>query len=99
MLRQQSTVFDAIAHPVRRLLLERLLETGEAWVSITELAYGIEMSRSTASRHLEILRRSGLVQAQSVDGAKLHRLHAPAFEPIVSWVDATAPRDLVGQPA
>lgn len=85
MLRQRSTVFDAIAHPVRRHILEAL--NGAHWVSITDLAERIEVSRSTASRHLDILRRSGLVKARRVDQATLHHLKLDALEPVFEWIE------------
>jgi len=85
VLRQRSSVFDAIAHPVRRDLLEVL--NGAHWVSITELADRIEVSRSTASRHLDILRRSGLVRARRVDQATMHRLRRDALAPVFEWIE------------
>lgn len=85
MLRHASTAFDAIAHPVRRQLLECLLDDpGPA--TITSLAARIEVSRSTASRHLALLRAGGLVEAARHRRATVHRLRLPPFARLGEWV-------------
>ena len=84
MLRPATCAFEAIAHPVRRDLLDALRETGP--VSVTDLAARCEVSRSTASRHLEILRGAGLVVARSSAPALHHELDRSAFDAIDDWL-------------
>jgi DNA-binding transcriptional ArsR family regulator len=53
-----ADIFTAIAHPVRRQILDRLAE-GEA--SVSRLAEPFGMTRPAISQHLRILRDVGLV--------------------------------------
>ncbi|WP_271192368.1 ArsR/SmtB family transcription factor [Agromyces luteolus] len=78
-------MFGAIAHPVRRDLLEAMREAARP-LSITELGARCEVSRSTASRHLDILRGAGMVVARSAQPAVLHELDPTAFAAIESWL-------------
>lgn len=58
--RQLEAVLAALANPVRRLILEVLLDHDSAR-SINEIANTLEVSRFTASHHLSILREAGLL--------------------------------------
>ena len=78
MLRSATTPFEAIAHPVRCDLLDALRESPEP-LSVTDLGVRCEVSRSTASRHLDILRAAGLVVARSAAPAIHHELDRGAF--------------------
>lgn len=98
MLRSATSVFEAIAHPVRRDLLDALREAPGP-LSITELGVRCEVSRSTASRHLDILRGAGLVVARTSAPAIHNELDRHAFASIEDWLwpffdaqdDLTAP--------
>ncbi|WP_353816567.1 ArsR/SmtB family transcription factor [Agromyces sp. SYSU T00266] len=85
MLRREKTVFGAIAHPVRRDLLDALREASRP-LSITELGELCEVSRSTASRHLDILRTAGVVTACRDEPSTLHVLDRTAFASIEDWL-------------
>jgi len=61
--------FVALAHPVRRRIVERLAR-GPATVS--EAAAGIEVSKPAISRHLRVLEEAGVV-SRVIDGRE-HRL-------------------------
>lgn len=85
MLRGGSSVFEAIAHPVRRDLLEELRKAA-APMSVTDLGDRCEVSRSTASRHLDILRANGIVSSRRWRTSTLHVLAPRAFEPLEHWL-------------
>ena len=53
-----SATFSALAHPVRRSMLERLA-AGEA--TVNELAAPFDMSLPAVSRHIKVPERAGLV--------------------------------------
>lgn len=55
-------------------------------MTISELALRTELSRFSASRHLHILRRSGLVVAEQNGSRLLHRLSGAALEQIEDWI-------------
>jgi DNA-binding transcriptional ArsR family regulator len=64
-----NDVFDALAHPLRREILERL-SAGPATVG--EVSHGFGVSKPTVSRHLRLLEEAGVV-SRVVDGRQ-HRL-------------------------
>jgi DNA-binding transcriptional ArsR family regulator len=77
----------ALADPVRRgvvdLLRKRPRRAGE-------LAAAFEMSPPSMSRHLRLLRRSGLVAEGEVDGdarVRVYRLRAGPFAALRAWLD------------
>lgn len=77
------TVFQAIADPTRRRLLDLLLE-GEA--SVNRLAAPFQMSRPAISQHLALLRRAGLVTEHRVGRERRYRLRpAPLYE-VRDWL-------------
>ena len=57
-------VFDALADPTRRLLLERV-STGRT-VTASEMAGELPMSRQAVAKHLALLDRAGLVAAERI---------------------------------
>lgn len=80
-------MFAALADPTRRRVVE-LLRTAPARAS--ELADAVEMSRPALSRHLKVLRESGLVDVEllSDDGrGRVYRLRAERFDDLQAWLD------------
>jgi len=76
-------VFHAIADPTRRAVLDRL-RTGE--LSAGDLADGIQLSQPALSKHLRVLRDSGLVTVR-VDGRfRYYGLVSSAMQEIAEWV-------------
>jgi DNA-binding transcriptional ArsR family regulator len=64
--RQMSDVFQALAHDARRAMLSRLA-SGE--LTIGELAEPFTMSFESASKHVRVLERAGLVRRR-VEGRR-----------------------------
>jgi DNA-binding transcriptional ArsR family regulator len=73
----QPGVFEALADPHRRAILERLRE-GEC--SVRELAEALPISRPAVSRHLRVLNGAGLVTAEPRGTQRLYRLHDEGAE-------------------
>jgi DNA-binding transcriptional ArsR family regulator len=61
--------FRAVAHPIRRGIVERLAD-GPATVGVATHGFGV--SKPTISKHLKVLEREGVV-ARTVEG-RTHRL-------------------------
>jgi DNA-binding transcriptional ArsR family regulator len=77
----------ALADPTRRRVVE-LLREGPRRAG--ELAAGSDMSRPAMSRHLRVLRASGLVEVEMLaDDARgrLYRLRADRFVALQAWLD------------
>lgn len=83
-MRAEPTVFAAIADPTRRGILERLRgrelaagEVGRAFPSV---------SQPGMSRHLRVLRESGLVNARRDEQRWIYSLRPKGFSELDSWV-------------
>ncbi len=80
-------VLEALADPVRRRVVE-LLKEGPRRAG--ELAEGVNMSGPAMSRHLRVLRASGVVAAEVLDGdarVRMYRLRAEPFVALRAWLD------------
>lgn len=82
-------VFTALADPTRRALLEEL-SIGER--AVGELVAAVEASQPTVSKHLRVLRESGLVHQRAVGQKRFYRIEA---EPLLETAEAL--RELVGR--
>lgn len=79
-----ADIFQAIADPTRRALLDRLRE-GEQ--SVKQLAEPFEMSMPAISQHLHILCDAGLVTQRKVGRMRLYRLNAEPLKEVSDWVN------------
>jgi DNA-binding transcriptional ArsR family regulator len=78
-------VFQAIAHPSRRELLDAL-RTGE--LPVRTLAERFESSRPATSQHLRVLLDAGLVGERRIGRENLYRLTPEPLAQVESWVGA-----------
>lgn len=76
-------VFDALANPTRRAILDSLL-TGEHTAG--ELAGRFDMARPSVSEHLRTLRASGLVEERQVGRHRLYRVTAEPMAALAHWL-------------
>ncbi|AQZ65001.1 transcriptional regulator [[Actinomadura] parvosata subsp. kistnae] len=74
----------AVADPVRRQILELLLRGGPRPAG--DVAERFAISRPAVSRHLRVLRRSGLVRDELVGRQRLYTLDPGPFEELVAWL-------------
>lgn len=76
--------FDALAHPIRRGIVERLAR-GPATVGEATAGFGV--SKPAISKHLRALEASGLV-VRRIEG-RTHRLELDldALSDAVGWID------------
>jgi DNA-binding transcriptional ArsR family regulator len=80
-----ADVFQAVADPTRRALLDRLRD-GSA--PVAELAGGFRMSRPAVSKHLAVLRRAGLVREERDGRQRRYRLEPAPLAEVAAWADA-----------
>ena len=79
-----QTPFEAIADPTRRLLLERLRTGGS--LSVSELAADLPMTRQAATKHLDALRRAGLIRVRRSGRERLHELDPAPLRAVEDWL-------------
>ncbi|MGO8877324.1 MAG: ArsR/SmtB family transcription factor [Acidimicrobiales bacterium] len=78
--------FTALADPTRRSIVEMLAE-GER--SAGELAGRFSISQPAVSRHLRVLRESGLVVVRPVAQLRIYSLEADRLDELGQWVART----------
>ena len=83
-----ADVFQAIADPTRRGILELL---GEGEQPVTELARRFNVTLSAISQHMRVLREVGLVSARPSGRERLYRLNAAALKEVSDWVSRYEP--------
>ena len=76
--------FKALAHPIRRGIVERLAD-GPATVGVATAGFGV--SKPAITRHVKVLEEAGVV-VRTVEG-RTHRLglDLDALTETVAWVD------------
>ncbi|ONI85351.1 transcriptional regulator [Actinosynnema sp. ALI-1.44] len=79
-------VFEALADPTRRRLLE-LVADGEHTAG--ELAAEFVVSRPAISRHLRVLREAGLVACRTEAQRRLYRLDPAPLAEAGAWLERT----------
>lgn len=77
-------VFEAISDPVRREILTALAHDGT--LGAGEIAGRFAISRPAVSRHLRVLRESGVVRDEMSGRRRLYRLAPEGLEPVRVWV-------------
>lgn len=78
-----AAVFEALADPSRRRILE-LLAGGER--SAGDIAGEFEISRPGVSRHLRVLRESGLVRARGEGQRRLYSVDPAPLAELAEWL-------------
>lgn len=78
-------VFDAIADPTRRQLIQLLSESEEK--PLHELTAQFQMGRTAVSKHLTVLKEAGLVTDRKVGRETRFRFNASPLREIQDWVD------------
>lgn len=84
----EPPVFDAVAEPTRRLLLDRLRDDGPQ--SIAVLGAGLPISRQAVTKHLDVLSAAGLVRTRRVGRERLHELDAQPLRAVNDWLEPYA---------
>ncbi|WP_410818263.1 metalloregulator ArsR/SmtB family transcription factor [Micromonospora sp. 050-3] len=85
-----NEVATAIADPVRRHILTLLRDEP---LSAGDIAQRFVISRPAISRHLRLLRESGLVHDEMVGRQRIYRLDPRPLAPLVDWLAALAATD------
>jgi DNA-binding transcriptional ArsR family regulator len=78
-----TDAFNAVAEPRRRQILDVLMSHE---LSVTQLVRRLGLPQPVVSKHLRVLRETGLVVARDDGRQRLYRLNGPALKPIYDWV-------------
>jgi DNA-binding transcriptional ArsR family regulator len=75
-----NIVFEALAHPTRREILERLKSGSK---TAGELAEGFDVSKPTMSGHFAKLKEAGLIQADQKGATIFYSLNLSTLEEVL----------------
>jgi DNA-binding transcriptional ArsR family regulator len=78
-----SDVFNAIAEPRRRQIIELLFRRGALPVGALVIAIGLP--QPAVSKHLGVLREVGLVSADKSGRQRVYRLDANGLKSVYDW--------------
>ena len=77
-----SDIFNAVAEPRRREILV-FLAAGERGVG--DIATSLRLDQPSVSKHLRVLRETGLVRMRCQGREKFYRTQAEALRPLHDW--------------
>lgn len=82
--KERKDVFRALAHPLRRRIIESLREEP---ASVTELSEDWPTSLPVLSQHLKVLRETGLVKTKRDGSRNIYRLQKRPLNQAQKWVE------------
>lgn len=80
-----ADTFTAIAHPVRRKLLDLLVVEEQ---SVSELAARFPVTRPAISQHLRVLLEAGLVTERRQGRERIYRLEPRPLKELDTWLES-----------
>jgi DNA-binding transcriptional ArsR family regulator len=84
-MKQRRDVFFAIADENRRAILELLVRHGQP-LSVGEIADDFKISRNGISKHIIVLKESGLVDTQFIGRENYVTLEAQQLAEVYQWI-------------
>lgn len=82
---QLDRVFQALADPTRRAVLERL---GSGPAAVSELAQPFDMALPSFAQHLAVLEKCGLVRSRKAGRVRTYHLTPRRLEAAEHWLSA-----------
>jgi len=79
-----SDVFNAIAEPRRRELIDLLVDGKHH--AVGDMAGALRIPQPAVSKHLGVLRKVGIVSVTKQGQLRLYRLDAKQLKPVHDWV-------------
>jgi len=81
--RRVESVFEIIAEPNRRAILDLLVSSQQ---SVGEIERQLRMSQPTVSKHLRVLREAGFVESTVDAQRRLYRLKPEPLQELEAWL-------------
>ncbi|MBA3667512.1 MAG: winged helix-turn-helix transcriptional regulator [Sphingomonas sp.] len=79
-----QNVLAALSDPMRRTILERVVETPR---SVGEIAQGLPISRPAVSQHLKVLKDAELVREERAGTRRIYRADGAALGELRAYID------------
>ncbi|SRR5690606_11080928 len=77
-----NDVFAALSDPVRRDLIAAI---GDDEATVSELVERLDIAQPQVSKHLAVLRESGLVRVRPEGKWRFYSVNGPALGPVIDW--------------
>ncbi|WP_339721624.1 metalloregulator ArsR/SmtB family transcription factor [uncultured Paraglaciecola sp.] len=77
-------IFTALADPQRRNIIEALHSRGK--LSIKQLTMDSAVTRQAITKHLNILIKAKIVQADFIGKERIHKLNPKAMQSLFNWL-------------
>lgn len=81
-----TDVFNAIAEPRRRQIIDLLAGGGGRPRAVGDLTRSLRLPQPAVSKHLRVLRKVGVVSATREGRRRLYRLNPKELKPVLDWV-------------
>lgn len=81
-----ADIFDIVADPTRREILQVLLDSASGEASVSQIVQALELSQPTVSKHLKVLREAGLVTVREEGQHRYYKLDATPLEELDDWL-------------
>jgi DNA-binding transcriptional ArsR family regulator len=81
---QLDKVFSALANPVRRNILAKLMEGS---MSVGDLSQPLSISAPAISRHLKVLEETGLIRHEKQTQYRIYSLNADGFAETFEYIE------------
>ncbi len=92
----RAKIIKAMAHPVRLIMIE-MLKTGEH--SFSQIFDLFKLDKSTVSKHLLVLKESGIVSSRRAGSDMIYRLDVPCITDYFGCVTAVIESNVKKQQA
>ena len=79
-----SDVFNAVAEPQRRRIVDLLARDEEC--DVTEMVLNLGLPQRAVSKHLGVLRKVGVVSVHKAGQRRLYRLNPQELKPVHEWI-------------
>jgi DNA-binding transcriptional ArsR family regulator len=77
-------MFDVLAEPTRRRILDQLLDRPR---TVGDLVASLDVSQPSVSKHLRVLRDAGLVEARKDAQRRVYELRPEALAEVLAWIE------------
>jgi DNA-binding transcriptional ArsR family regulator len=67
----------------------RLIRGGEEW-TVGKIAVRMKIAQPVASKHLQVLKKVGIVKVVKRGRFRCYRLHALSLRPIAEWAESAS---------
>jgi DNA-binding transcriptional ArsR family regulator len=81
-----NDIFDVLADPIRREILVRLRNAAPGDLAVGDVVAALRLTQPTVSKHLKVLRDTGLVTVREEGQHRYYRLNPEPLAIVDGWV-------------